>query len=101
MAQLVKNPPVMWETCVLSLDWEDPLEKERATCSSILAWRRPCTEEPGRLPSPLGHKELETSEKTQHAHIVVLIQPVKASSLLLTMAWDVSETQAEPREARG
>ena len=37
VAQLVKNPPVMWETCVLSLDWEDPLEKEKATHSSILA----------------------------------------------------------------
>ena len=37
VAQLVKNPPAMWE--VLSLGWEDPLEKEKATHSSILAWR--------------------------------------------------------------
>ena len=37
MAQLVKNPPAMWETWVLSLGWEDPLEKEKATHSSILA----------------------------------------------------------------
>ena len=41
MAQLVKNPPAMWETWVQSLGWEDPLEKEKATHSSILAWRIP------------------------------------------------------------
>ena len=39
MAQLVKNPPAIWETWVQSLDWEDPLEKGTATHSSILAWR--------------------------------------------------------------
>ena len=45
MAQLVKNPPAMWETWVHSLGWEDPLEKEMAMHSSILAWRIPWTEE--------------------------------------------------------
>ena len=39
VAQLVKNPPAMWETCVQSLGWDDPLEKGKATHSSILAWR--------------------------------------------------------------
>ena len=39
VAQLVKNPPAMWETWVRSLGWEDPLEKGKATHSSILAWR--------------------------------------------------------------
>ena len=39
MAQLVKNPLVMWETWVRSLGWEKPLEKGKATHSSILAWR--------------------------------------------------------------
>ena len=39
MAQLVKNPPAMLETWVLSLDWEDPLEEAKATHASILAWR--------------------------------------------------------------
>ena len=43
VAQLVKNPPAMWETWVPSLGWEDPLEKEKATHSSILAWRIPWT----------------------------------------------------------
>ena len=39
VAQLVKNLPAMWETWVQSLGWEDPLEKGKATHSSILAWR--------------------------------------------------------------
>ena len=39
MAQLVKNVPAIQETCLLSLGWEDALEKGRATHSSILAWR--------------------------------------------------------------
>ena len=43
VAQLVKNPPAMWETRVQSLGWEDPLEKGKATHSSILAWRIPWT----------------------------------------------------------
>ena len=41
VAQLVKNLPAMWETWVQSLGWEDPLEKRKATHSSILAWRIP------------------------------------------------------------
>ena len=43
VAQLGKNLPVMWETWVPSLGWEDPLEKGKATHSSILAWRIPWT----------------------------------------------------------
>ena len=43
VAQLVKNPPAMWETWVLSLVWEDPMEKRKPTHSSILAWRIPWT----------------------------------------------------------
>ena len=42
-AQLVKNPPAMQETWVQSLSWEDPLEKGKATHSSLLAWRLPWT----------------------------------------------------------
>ena len=41
VAQLVKNPPAMRETWVPSLGWEDPLEKRKASHSSILAWRIP------------------------------------------------------------
>ena len=43
VAHLGKNPPASWETWVLSLGWEDPLEKGKATHSSILAWRIPWT----------------------------------------------------------
>ena len=43
LAQLVKNPPAMWEAWVWSLGWEDPLEKGEAAHSGILAWRIPCT----------------------------------------------------------
>ena len=49
LAQMVKNPPAMWETWVWSLGLEDPLEKGLAIHSSILAWRIPWTKEPGRL----------------------------------------------------
>ena len=51
VAQTVKNLPAVQETRIRSLSWEDPLEKEMATHSSILAWRIPWTEEPGRLQS--------------------------------------------------
>ena len=53
VAQLVKNPPTIWETWVQSLGWEDLLEKGMATHSNILAWRIPRTEEPGGL-QPMG-----------------------------------------------
>ena len=49
MAQMVKNLPAMQETQVHSLGWKDPLEKEMATCSSILAWEIPQVEEPSGL----------------------------------------------------
>ena len=51
VAQSVKNLPAVQETRVRSLGWEDPLEKEMATHSSILAWKISCTEEPGGLQS--------------------------------------------------
>ena len=51
VAQRIKRLPAMQETWVQSLGWEDPLEKEMATHSSILAWRIPWTEEPGGLQS--------------------------------------------------
>ena len=49
VAQRVKRLPAMWETWVRSLGWKDPLEKEMAIHSSILAWKIPWTEEPGGL----------------------------------------------------
>ena len=56
-AQLVKNLPAMQETRVQSLGWEDPLEKEMATHSNILAWRITWMGEPGRLQS-MGSKRV-------------------------------------------
>ena len=71
VAQRLKCLPAMQETWVRSLGWEDPLEKEMATHSSILAWRIPWTEEPGGLPSPRGRKELDTTERL-HFHLLQL-----------------------------
>ena len=61
VAQRFKRLPPMRETRVRSLGREDPLEKEMATHSSILAWRIPWSEEPGGC-SPWGHKESDTTE---------------------------------------
>ena len=62
VAQTVKNLPAMKEARAPSLGWEDPLEKKMVTPSSILAWRFPRTEEPGRLQS-MGCKELDMAER--------------------------------------
>ena len=51
VAQMAKNLPANWEMRVWSLGWEDPLEKDMVSHSSILAWRIPWTEEPCRLQS--------------------------------------------------
>ena len=59
---MVKNAPVMQETQVRSLGWEDPLAKGMATHSSILAWRIPRKEEPGGL-GLWGRKESDTSDR--------------------------------------
>ena len=65
VAQIVKNLPAMWETRVQSLRWEDPLEKETATHSSILAWRILMDREAWHaIYSPRGRKESDTTEVT-------------------------------------
>ena len=51
VAQMVKNLPAVLKTWVQSLGQEDPLEEEMATHSTVLAWRSPWTEEPGKLQS--------------------------------------------------
>ena len=61
MAQLVKNPPAMWETWVWSMGWEDPLEKGKAPHSSILAFLH-------GLYSPWGCKESDTTERLSLAN---------------------------------
>ena len=61
---MVKRLPAVWETQVRSLGWEDPLEKEMATHSSTLAWKIPCTEEPGRLQSMGSQNQTQLSNFT-------------------------------------
>ena len=61
MAQQVNNSPAMQEMRVQSLGREDPLEREMATHSNILAWETPWTEEPGGY-SPWGHKKSDMTE---------------------------------------
>ena len=65
----------MWETWVPSLGREDPLEKEMATHSSILAWKIQWTEDPGRLQS-MGHKESDTTERLQKKKKILLYRPL-------------------------
>ena len=67
VSQMVKNLPAMQETGVQSLGCEDPLEKRMATHSSILAWRIPWTEEPGRL-QPMGSQSQIQLSDYQHFH---------------------------------
>ena len=69
MAQLVKNQPAngeTQETCVLSLGRKDPLEKEEATHSSILAWKIPWTEEPGGLQSNRLQSQTQLNDWNTH-----------------------------------
>ena len=70
VAQMVKNPPTMGETGVQSRGWEDPLEKGTAIHSSILTWRIPWTEKPGRLQS-LG------SKRDRHNWVTFTFRPLK------------------------
>ena len=65
---MVKHLAATWETRVLSLGWEDLLEKEMATHSSTLAWEILWMEEPGRLQSMV-FQELDTTERL-HCHVL-------------------------------
>ena len=87
VAQMVKNLPAMQETWVRSLGWEDPLEKRTVTLSSILAWRIPWTEEPGRLQS-MGCKELDTTEQFSPSLFTVLCRHEEKKRHTLC-SWDV------------
>ena len=69
---MVKNLPAMQETQVPSLGWEDPLEEEMATHSSIFAWKIPWTVEPGGLQS-MGHKRVRhdlVTKQQQQQHVI-------------------------------
>ena len=75
MAQQVKGMPALqetWETRVWSLSWEDPLEEEMATHSSILAWKIPWTEEPGGLQSKVSQR-VKHDWVTKHTHTQIYV----------------------------
>ena len=63
----------MWEMWVQSLGWEDPLEEEMATLSSILAWKIPWTEEPGGLQSMEGRKKSDMTERLTHSRLARMV----------------------------
>ena len=69
---VVKNPPAKQEMQVRSLDQKDPLEKEMAAHSRILAWRIPWTEEPGRLQSVGVTKQPDTTERLDDEKIMIV-----------------------------
>ena len=73
---MVKNPPVMPEMLVQSLGWEDPLEKEMATHSSILAWEVLWTEKPGGL-QIWGSHGSDTTWRLNHYHILRNVRRLK------------------------
>ena len=86
VAQLEKNLPKMQEARVWFLGWEDPLEKEMAIHSSILAWRTPWTEEPGRLPSmgsQVGHNSATKPPPPRLAFIDQMPKSAQNSSVFL------------------
>ena len=85
VAQRIKHLPAVQETRVRSLGWEDPLEKEMATHSSILAWRIPWTEEPGGLQST-GSQRVRHDWATSHtSHTLPLPQSPKDCSIHLCL----------------
>ena len=90
VAQLVKSLPAMWETWVQSLGWEDPLETEMATYSSILACRIPSTEEPGGLQSTgsqrVGHNWGTDTHTCMYISVLNIVP--SGSSFQFEMIWN-------------
>ena len=90
-AQTVKNPPAMQETWVRSLGWDDPLEEGMATHSSILSWRIPRTEGPGRLQS-MGWQRVGHDLATKHSPASIpLGWRFTVGTKLLPIRWSVSK----------
>ena len=83
VAQTVKRLPAMRETRVQFLGREDPLEKEMATHSSILAWKIPWTEEPGRLQSMGSQSRTQLSDFTFTFHFHALEKKMATHSSVL------------------
>ena len=77
MAQMVKNPPIMQETWILFLGWEEPLEKGVATHCSVLVWRIPWTVEPGGLQSRESQRIGQSAERLTLSSVGVYVNFVK------------------------
>ena len=92
VAQMVKNLPVMRESQVQSLGWEDPLEAGMATHSSIPAWRIPWTEEPGRLQS-MGLRRVRHDWVTNTVCIHYHCRKIKQYRLVTTRPFHSSFSQ--------
>ena len=99
VAQMVENPLAMWETWVQSLGWKDPLEKRMATHSSILAWRIPWTEEPGRLQS-MGRKKSDTTEWLSLSLWWCKVRFVITQHYCPAKSWPLSKTRRMKRKRR-
>ena len=95
VAQMVKNLPATQETWVQSLGWEDPLEKGMATHCSILAWRIPWTEEPGRLYSLWGHKESDRTEQLTLLDYLVMLSRYHTGDALVEMSAHQVEVEGQ------
>ena len=99
MTQMVKNLPAMRETQVWFLGREDPLEKEMATCSSILAWEIPWTEEPGGLQSivrRVGH-DPATNTFTFHPYVRAVNETDLGKNERLSF-WNVTQVSGSERD---
>ena len=94
VAQTVKRLPTMWETRIQSLGQEDPLEKEMATHSSVLAWEISRTEKPGRLQS-MGSQRVGHDLATEQQQPIIK-RKLEESSLQRTGAREVLGTEAGP-----
>ena len=92
MAQLVKNPPAIWETWVSSLGWEDPLEREKLP--TPVFWPGEC--------SPWGSKESDTTEQLSLGQVWAVLHDWSAKSMMLVQVGrEQGGPQAKHRLSRG
>ena len=98
MAQMVNNLPAGQETWVQSPGWEDPLEEGMATHSSILAWRIPWTEEPGRL-QPMGSQRVRHDWATNTSWWPQQDMGICVPPIVLRIQWWVIHLKQEQKQA--